>query len=130
VISEEKMIEKMKKRKTKIVGLCITIVMSCVILVIGGIVIEKSLDRIEDNDYWAEAVVETQNVPEAWAQLFSSCAMLAFGTSKIYVAIMVVACALGVMAAQLFAELTGLGRQRIIVSMWERLERLEKGAQE
>jgi hypothetical protein len=130
VISEERMIEKMKKRKTKIVGLCIIIVMSCVILVIGGIVIEKGLDRIKDSDYWTEAVVNTQNVPEAWAQLFSSCAMLAFGTSKIYVMIMVMACVLGVMGVQLFAEFTGLGRQRLIVSMWERLERLEKAEQE
>lgn len=130
MISEEKMIEKMKKRKTQIVALCITIVMTCVALVIGGNIIEKGLGRIEDNDYWVEAVVNTQNVPEARAQLFSSCAMLAYSTSKVFIAITVVACALGVMVAQLFVVLTGLGHRRLIVSMWEQIERLEKSAQE
>ena len=130
MISEEKMIEKMKKRKTQIVFLCIIIVFLCAVMVTLGIFIEKGLDRIEDNDYWAEAVVNTQNVPEAWAQLFSSCAMWAFTTSAIFIQVMVMACVLGFVIAILIGELNGSRSRRLIVSMWERIERLEKGVQE
>lgn len=130
VISEEKMIEQMKKRKTQIFGLCINIVILCVAMVTLGIFVEKGLDRINDNDHWTEAVVETQNIPEAWAGLFSYCAMLAFATSAVFITVMVMACALGFVIPLLIGELTGRRSRRLIVSMWERIERLEKGVQE
>jgi hypothetical protein len=129
MISEEKMIEAMKKRKLRIIMLCIMIGVFSGITVLWAFVIERTTGALEVVAGRYGSSVTIENMGEHLTESLTTCSDLTFIASTALVYLAFSAGALGFVIALLIGELTGRRSQRLIVSMWERIERLEKGIQ-
>jgi len=130
MISEEKMIEKMKKRKLRITMLCVLIGVFSVLIFLWSYVIERATGAVEVVARRYGPTVTVENMGEHLTGALTACSDLTLNASMALVYLAFSAGVLGYAGTMLIAELMGYGQRRLIVSMWERIERLEKGAQE
>jgi len=130
MISEEKLIGRWKNRKLRIIPMCILIGVFSGLTVFWNYAIERSTGALEVVAGRYGPSVTMENLGEHLTESLTTCSDLTFIASKALVSFAISAAALVFMIALFIVELTGYGYQRIIVSMWERIERLEKGAQE
>jgi hypothetical protein len=124
MISEEKVIQQMQKRKARIIALCVFAVMSSLLLGFTVATLLKGVNVIRPvHPYTFDSMKVAEHLPE----LLAAYAELTMAVSKMYALSLLLSCVLGVSIGQLIMEIRGQTHARLIASMWSRLKQLEKG---
>ncbi|MBI3986826.1 MAG: hypothetical protein HY343_07905 [Lentisphaerae bacterium] len=123
MISEQKMIEQMQKRKIRIIALCFVIPLYGVLLGLAIAAYQKATHVISPVLPYTFNIA---NLEQQLPDLLSTYANLSIAASRMYALGLMAACILGIFIGLLIVEIRGQTYDRLIVSMWKRLEKLEK----
>lgn len=131
--SEENLINRMRNRKRRICIICGLILIIGISLIFTSKSIENGIKAIETNkpsippeDQIDEALL-VKKIPglfSAYAELSIVNSIHLINISKLYAFAVFQACLLGILISWLIIELT-IDRNRLTISMWERLNNLE-----
>jgi hypothetical protein len=126
MISEQKLIQQMQKRKTRIIALCVLVVVYCLLLGVCIVTFRNVMSVVSPTPPYS---FETASLAEHLPMLLTTYAELSVAASRLYVVLVLACCLLVVFIVMLIVEIRGQTQARLIVSMWKRLEELEKDVQ-
>ena len=126
MISEEKLIQQMQKRKMRIIALFIGIASYCLLLGLTIVALQKVMSVVRPmSPYTFDTSSFTKLLPE----LLTTNTEISIAVSKTYILGLLLSCVLSMFIGMLIVEIRGATHARLIISMWKRLEKLEKDVQ-
>ena len=135
MISEEDLVKSIKNRKRRIVFLSCSIIVSGIIVTCSLYFSNKILSVIENGVYKPPQLANinedilVEKLPEMfriYTELAQSLTLSSFHASRIYSAAIIFSIIGGLLISQLINELLGSNKDRIIVTLWEKLKKIEK----
>ncbi len=135
MISEEQIISNLKNRKRRIIVISFLIVVCLIVILSSFAASQRALKTIEDDIpipidvSRIDEKLLLKNIPglfQDYGELSQIMALSSFHASRIYALGNVFSIFLGLLTGLLIYEIVGQTRNRLIVEMWERLNKLEK----